>query len=700
MRLVRLLGGGFLLAALAALIFDIQRAPDLSKGVAFSNFAGLWADLHPASLQAVRALVLQHAQSFAAGFDAVLRRPAFITLAALGAAVYVLGSLAVRAHVALRRRTRADAAGKAPGREPGIAPAARGSGSELAAVIGTCRGAFIGVGALSCMSSILMLTGSLFMLEVYDRVLPSRSLQTLVGLAVLAAILFAANGLIDLIRGRLLVRIGLALDEAVSPRVYETVVRIPLRMGSRQDSTQPVRDLDAVRAFLSSGGPGALFDLPWVPLYLFILFAFHPLLGATALGGALLLTALTLLTEVLSRKPTASATQAAIARNRLAEASRHNAEVIVGMGLVHRMGRRWSEMNSSFTAANRRASDVGGGLGAIARILRMVLQSAVLAVGAYLVIRQEATPGVIIASAILTARGLAPVDLAIANWRGFIVARQSWSRLNKLLALLPAQYQPMPLPAPVATLTVEAVSAVPPGDQRLVVQEVSFTLNCGQGLGVIGPSGSGKSSLARVLVGAWLPVRGKVRLDGASLDQWAPEALGRHVGYLPQDVELFAGTVAQNIARFDPDVDAEAIVKAARAADVHELVVSLPNGYDTQIGEGGAALSAGQRQRVALARALYGDPFVVVLDEPDSNLDADGEQALKRAIAGIRQRNGVAVVVAHRQSILAGIDHLLVMRGGRVVALGPKEAVLQKPRAAAPVTETLRIITGRPSVEA
>ena len=241
---------------------------------------------------------------------------------------------------------------------------------------------------------------------------------------------------------------------------------------------------------------------------------------------------------------------------------------------------------------------------------------------------------------------------------------------------------------------------MPPGDQRLVVQEVSFTLNCGQGLGVIGPSGSGKSSLARVLVGAWLPVRGKVRLDGASLDQWAPEALGRHVGYLPQDVELFAGTVAQNIARFDPDVDAEAIVKAARAADVHELVVSLPNGYDTQIGEGGAALSAGQRQRVALARALYGDPFVVVLDEPDSNLDADGEQALKRAIAGIRQRNGVAVVVAHRQSILAGIDHLLAMRGGRVVALGPKEAVLQKPRAAAPVTETLRIITGRPSVEA
>jgi ATP-binding cassette subfamily C protein len=549
------------------------------------------------------------------------------------------------------------------------------------------------------MSSILMLTGSLFMLLVYDRVLPSRSLQTLIGLAILAGILFAANGLVDLIRGRLLVRIGLALDEAISPRVYEAVVRIPVRMGSSHDSTQPVRDLDTVRSFLSSGGPTALFDLPWMPIYLFLLFAFHPLLGYTALGGTLLLAALTLLTEVLSRKPTALAAQAGIVRNRMAEASRCNAEVIAGMGLAQRMGRRWGQMNRSYTDANRRTSDVAGGFGAIAKVLRMFLQSAVLGAGAYLVIRQEATPGIIIASAILTARGLAPVDQAISNWRGFVAARQSWQRLSKLMARMPVQFQPMPLPAPAASVFMEAVSASPPGEQRLVVQDVSFTLRRGQGLGVIGPSASGKSSLARVLVGAWLPLRGKVRLDGASLDQWAPEAVGKHIGYLPQDVELFAGTVAQNISRFDPEATADAIVKAARAAAVHDLVVTLPNGYDTQIGEGGMALSAGQRQRVALARALYGDPFLVVLDEPDSNLDAEGEQALRQAIAGVRQRGGIVIAIAHRQGILAGVDHLLAMRGGRVLAQGPKEAVLQKLRPPASKPEALRVVTS-PPVEA
>lgn len=598
----------------------------------------------------------------------------------------------------MRRQNRSRAGPAVPSGEPGGPDAT--PGSELAAALASCRSAFAGVGVLSCMSSILMLTGSLFMLLVYDRVLPSRSLQTLIGLAILAGILFAANGLVDLIRGRLLVRIGLALDEAISPRVYEAVVRIPLRMGSRQDSTQPIRDLDTVRGFLSSGGTGALFDLPWVPLYLCILFAFHPLLGYTAVGGAVLLTALTLLTEVLSRKPTEAATQASIARIRLAEASRHNAEVIVGMGLVHRMGRRWGQINRSYAAANQRGGDVGGGFAAIARVLRMALQAAVLGVGAYLVIRQEATPGVIIAGAILTARGLAPIDLAIGNWRGFIAARQSWQRLGKLLALMPVQAQPMPLPTPVASVSAEAVSAVPPGEQRLVVQDVSFTLARGQGLGVIGPSASGKSSLARVLVGAWLPARGKVRLNGAALDQWAPEALGKHVGYLPQDVALFAGTVAQNISRFDPEVNADAIVKAARAAAVHQLVITLPNGYDTQIGESGMALSAGQRQRVALARALYGDPFLVVLDEPDSNLDAEGEQALRQAIAGVRRRGGIVIAVAHRQGILAGLDHLLALRGGRMVALGPKEAVLQKLRGPTPAPETLRIVTGRPPVDA
>jgi ATP-binding cassette subfamily C protein PrsD len=565
-------------------------------------------------------------------------------------------------------------------------------GSELTMALRSCRGAFAGIGLLSGMSSILMLTGSFFMLEVYDRVLPSRSIPTLVGLTVLALILFAGQGLIDLIRTRLLLRIGAALDESLSGRIYDAMVRMPVRMGNRHDGVQPIRDLDAVRSFLSSSAPAALFDLPWLPLYLFILFAFHPLLGATALIGAIVLIALTVLTDVYTREPTMQATRFASSRGRLAEAGRQNAEVIMAMGLARRMGDQWGEANRSYMEAQQRASDVGGGLSAIARVLRMVLQSAALAVGAFLVIRQEATPGIIIAGSILTARALAPVDLAIANWRSFVAARQSWARLKKLLALLPAQYQPMPLPAPKASLSVEAASAVPPGEQKLVVQDVSFTLASGQGLGIIGPSASGKSSLARLIVGAWLPVRGRVCLDGASLDQWSPEALGGHVGYLPQDVELFMGTVAQNIARFERQADPDAVVKAARAADIHDLIVGLPKGYETEIGEHGAALSAGQRQRLALARALYGDPFLVVLDEPDSNLDGEGEQALRRAIAGVRQRGGIIVVVAHRTGLLAHVDLLLAMKGGRVLVMGPKEAVLQKLRPPAPAHEPLRVI--------
>ena len=543
-------------------------------------------------------------------------------------------------------------------------------GSELATALRSCRGAFAGIGLLSGMSSILMLTGSFFMLEVYDRVLPSRSIPTLVGLTVLALILFAGQGLIDLIRTRLLLRIGAALDESLSGRIYDAMVRMPVRMGNRHDGVQPIRDLDAVRSFLSSSAPAALFDLPWLPLYLFILFAFHPLLGATALIGAIVLVILTILTDVYTREPTMEATRFANSRNRLAEAGRQNAEVIMAMGLGRRMGDQWGEANRSYMEAQQRASDVGGGLSAIARVLRMVLQSAALAVGAFLVIRQEATPGIIIAGSILTARALAPVDLAIANWRSFVAARQSWARLKKLLALLPAQYQPMPLPAPKVSLSVEAASAAPPGEQKLVVQDVSFTLASGQGLGVIGPSASGKSSLARLIVGAWLPVRGRVCLDGASLDQWSPEALGGHVGYLPQDVELFMGTVAQNIARFERQADPDAVVKAARAADIHDLIVGLPKGYETEIGEHGAALSAGQRQRLALARALYGDPFLVVLDEPDSNLDGEGEQALRKAIVGVRQRGGIVVVVAHRTGVLANVDLLLAMKGGRLLAVG------------------------------
>ncbi|HEY4747070.1 MAG TPA: ATP-binding cassette domain-containing protein, partial [Steroidobacteraceae bacterium] len=350
--------------------------------------------------------------------------------------------------------------------------------------------------------------------------------------------------------------------------------------------------------------------------------------------------------------------------------------MLVAMGMSGRLTKRWSEANEKYLAGNQRASDVAGGLGAIAKVMRMTLQSAVLAVGAYLVINQEATAGVIIAGSILSARALAPVDLAIAHWKGFVAARQSWHRLNRLLESLPAQLPPTLLQNPSKRLSVEGVSIVPPGDQKVIVQDVTFALEAGSGLGVIGPSGSGKSSLVRALVGVWQPLRGKVRLDGAALDQWSSDVLGRHIGYLPQDVELFAGSVAQNICRFDPEAGSAAIIAAAKEAGVHEMIIKMRDGYDTQIGEQGTALSAGQAQRVALARALYGDPFLIVLDEPNSNLDTEGDEALTRAVRSARERGAVVVVVAHRPIGIEAVDMLLVLKDGRMQAFGPKEQVL------------------------
>ena len=560
-------------------------------------------------------------------------------------------------------------------RQTGRRPSQR---SELADALAACRGAFISIGLMSGMSNILMLTGAIFMLEIYDRVLPSRSVPTLVGLVILATGLYTAQGLLDLIRGRILVRIGGRLDEALSRRVYETIVRLPLKVGNRSDGLQPLRDLDSVRSFLSGAGPNALFDLPWLPIYLIICFLFHPYIGLAALAGAIILGVITMLTETMTREPTQAATNFAIARTSLAETSRRNAEVLTAMGMTNRIAAQWSEANTKYLASHRRASDVAGGFGAASRVLRMMLQSGVLAVGAYLVIYQQATAGIIIAGSILSARALAPVDLAIANWRGFVAARQGWKRLTDLLVLLPPLATPMELRPPSRSLVVEGAGVVPPGSDKAVVQDVSISLQAGNGLGVIGPSGSGKSSLARVLVGVWRPVRGRIRLDGAALEQWSPESLGMHIGYLPQDVELLAGTVAQNIGRFSEPLDATAIIAAAQAAGVHELIVGLPEGYETQVGENGAALSAGQAQRVALARALYGDPFVVVLDEPNSNLDAEGDDALSRAIMSVRARGGIVVVIAHRPSAIASVDLLLMMNGGRAQAFGPRDEVLAR----------------------
>lgn len=543
---------------------------------------------------------------------------------------------------------------------------------------------FGGLVAASFVINLLALTSPLFMLQIYDRVLASGSVPTLVGLGVLALWLYGFQAALDILRQRILLRIGERFDRDLSDRVHAAVTRLPLIARMPGDGLQPLRDLDNVRGFLSGAGPTALFDLPWIPLYLAICFIFHFWLGMTALAGAIVLVSLTLLTNMLSQKAIQEVTAHNMARNGLMEAARRNAEVVHAMGLSRRIGVRWQKANSDYLKANRRAGDVTGGLGGLAKALRAILQSTMLGVGAWLVIDQVATPGVMIAASIMMGRALAPVDLAIANWKPFLMARQSWARLQDMLKTVPEQPSALPLPKPVRELRAEELTIIPPGERKPNVAGVGFVMQRGTALGIIGPSGSGKSSLARVLVGAWAPAAGNVRLDGASLDHWDREALGRHIGYLPQGVELFDGSIAENIARFEEDPDPEAIVAAAKAAGAHELILSFGKGYETRIGEGGSALSAGQRQRIGIARALYGDPFLVVMDEPNANLDAEGEAAVVRAIVSVRERGGIAIVVAHRPSAISVVDKVLMMEAGRQRAFGPKDEVLSKVLQVAP----------------
>lgn len=550
--------------------------------------------------------------------------------------------------------------------------------SEIAAFLVSCRRILWGLALFSGLSNLLMLTGSFFMLQVYDRVLPGRSVPTLLALLTLAIVLYLFQGGLDLVRSRISVRVGRYFDEQLGTRVFDSLVRMPLKTRGDGDGLQPLRDLDQVRGFLASGGPTALFDLPWMPVYLGICFLFHFWIGVTALVGAVVLVGITILTEVRTRGPARAFSMLGVSRNALAAEGRRNAEVLQAMGMRGEAAKRWQDVNSKYLAAHERASDVASGLGGASKVFRSILQSAVLAVGAYLVINQESTAGIIIAGSILTARALSPVEIAIANWKAFVSARQSAQRLNKLLKLLPKEDEPLALPAPTETLVVEQLYVAAPDSDRQILADVSFKLHGGQAVGIIGPSGSGKSTLARALVGVWPRLRGRIKLDNAALDQWSNDALGQHIGYLPQDVELFEGSIARNISRFEPNANAAKVLDAAKAAGVHDLILSFPEGYATKVGEGGVTLSAGQRQRIGLARALYGDPFLVVLDEPSSNLDADGEKALTEAIGNVRQRGGILVVIAHRPKALEAVDLVLVIGGGRAQMFGPKDDVLKK----------------------
>jgi ATP-binding cassette subfamily C protein len=550
--------------------------------------------------------------------------------------------------------------------------------TELAEIMAQSRTAFIGIGLLSAFLNILTLGGSIYMMLVYDKVLPSRSEPTLYSLLIMIIVVYLFQGLMDAIRGRMLVQVGASFDVGLSARVHQLIGKLALSTRKGGDGLQPMRDLDSVRGFLSSGGPAALIDLPWMFFFILVLFLLHPALGITVLIGGLILVGLTYATERLTREPTQRMTALTAQRYAMADAARRHAEVVKALGMERRLNSSWGMVSSRNLAAQEKLTNIGSGIGGASKVFRLLLQSIVLTVGALLVIENKATGGIIFASSILAARALAPVEVAIGNWRGFVAARQSWARLQQLLERAPEQIVSHELPAPRATVAVEALSLAPPGVQRLTVEGVSFIAKAGEAIAVIGPSGSGKSTLVRGITGIWEPVRGTVRLDGAALDQWLPETLGKYIGYLPQNVELLEGTVAQNIARFEPNAPSEATIAAARLAGVHDLIVRLPEGYETPVGPDGANLSAGQRQRIALARALYRDPFLIVLDEPNSNLDADGETALAGAVSSACARGAVVILVAHRQSILSVVDLILYMRDGKALAYGPRDEILRR----------------------
>jgi ATP-binding cassette subfamily C protein PrsD len=548
----------------------------------------------------------------------------------------------------------------------------------VAAALRETRKTFLGVAALSAATNLLMLTGPLFMMQVYDRVLASRSVPTLVALSILAISLYLFLGLLEVIRSRILTQIGQRLEEDLGGPTFDTVLKLPLRMSKKEAISQPLRDLDQVRQFLSGQGPVAICDMPWLPVYLTILFLFHAYLGWLAVAGAVTLIALTLLSEITLRLPMQRLAQIGANRSEFIEAGRRNAEALQAMGMKDAYAARWHDLNAGYVDEQRRTSDATSGFAAASKIFRLALQSAVLALGAWLAIYQLASPGAMIAASILTSRALAPIEQAVGQWRGFVNARQARRRLESVLDKFAENRQPMPLPPPRQALDVAGLVVAAPGSNAAIVRDVSFKLVAGQGVGIIGPSGSGKSTLARALVGIWPPARGTIRLDGAELSQWEREALGRSIGYLPQGVELFDGTIAENISRFVRDADPAAIVEAAEQAGVHQLILSMPGGYDTRIGAGGAILSAGQRQRIGLARALYGKPFLLVLDEPNASLDSEGEAALTKAIVGARQAGAIVVVIAHRPNALAAVDQVLVMAEGRAVAFGRRDEVLRK----------------------
>jgi len=545
---------------------------------------------------------------------------------------------------------------------------------EIEQVLASFKSTFLTVGAFSAIINLLMLAPSLYMLQVYDRVLASRNEITLLMLTILMVGAYLFMGGLELIRSFVLVRVGARFDMQLNRRVYTAAFEQNLKQAGG-NAGQALADLTSVRQFLTGSALFAFFDAPWFPVYLAVIFMFEPVLGAFALGGTIVLIVLAVVNERITRAPLAEANAMSIQANTLATNNLRNAEVIESMGMLPNLLGRWFRLHGRFLGLQADASQKAGVINAVTKFVQVSMQSLVLGLGALLVLENRITPGMMIAASILLGRTLQPVQQVIGVWKSVSGVRSAWERLDALLEANPARAAGMALPQPQGALALDGVSAAPPGVKTPVVKNVSFAVAPGEVLGVLGPSGSGKSTLARLLVGVWPAMIGKVRLDGADVHQWNKAELGPHVGYLPQDIELFAGSISENIARFG-EVDADKVVQAARRAGVHDLILQFPQGYDTVLGDGGAGLSGGQKQRIGLARAMYGDPALLVLDEPNSNLDDAGEAALLNAVADLRQRGKTIVMITHRPNVVQATTRLLLLREGAVHLFGPTGQVL------------------------
>lgn len=535
--------------------------------------------------------------------------------------------------------------------------------------------AFKAMAWFSCVSNILMLAGPLFMLQVYDRVMTSGSMPTLLALSLLTAAIYGVIGMLDLVRSRVIVRVGVELDRQIGERVFGAALRRSLAQPG--SSLMALRELDSLRQFIAGPGPLTAFDAPWTPVYMLVIFLTHWTLGVAATLGAALLVLIAWASEVRSRQALAEASKASARSLELAETGQRNAESISAMGMLGAYRARWQQANGEALAWQVLAADRLASMTSLSKSLRLLLQSMMLAIGAALAVNNYISAGAIIAATIIFGRALAPVEQGVGQWRSFVKARESFAKLEDLLAAHPEPAQKTSLPAPKGHIAVKGVRVLAPESRAVILANVSFAVEPGQMVAVIGPSASGKSTLARTLVGLWPTAGGEISIDGARLERWNPEELGRHVGYLPQNVELFAGTVRENISRFEAAASDEKVVEAARAAHAHDMIMALPQGYETQLGAFGTYLSAGQRQRIGLARALFGRPAMVVLDEPNANLDRFGDEALAAAIDGMRARGQAIVLVSHRVQAIGKADMLLYLERGQQRAFGPRDEVLR-----------------------